>query len=151
LQVKNALMQQSPGLEVVGSNYPPPAVNTLIARAIGGAQFFVIGSALFGEKLFAGGPVPELVKGVLQNKVNACAAAWFFGNMVHQNLMATGAFEARAAAHAMECLTPFSRCAALLQVFYDGQLVFSKLQSGTRPDLSFIVSEVLRRRSGQAL
>lgn len=147
--MKNALLQNAPSLEVLGSNYPPPPLHLLVARVVGGLQFFVIGVALFGERLFAGGPVPDLVQGVLQNKMNACAVAWFVGNMVYQNLMATGAFEVCEHNSVVPRPTHLTSVASRLlrQVFYDGKLVFSKLQSGTRPDLGFIVTEVLRRRS----
>jgi hypothetical protein len=93
VQVKQALQQNAPGLEVLGSNYPPPPMSLLVARLVGAAQFFVIGVALAGDKLFS--PPPPWAQSILRNKMNACAAAWFMGNMVHQNLMATGAFEVR--------------------------------------------------------
>jgi hypothetical protein len=149
VQVKQALQQNAPGLEVLGSNYPPPPMSLLVARLVGAAQFFVIGVALAGDKLFS--PPPPWAQSILRNKMNACAAAWFMGNMVHQNLMATGAFEVRERTvepREVVRAPPFPRLTpSAPQVFYDGALVFSKLQSGMRPDLAFIVSEVLRRRA----
>ena len=47
------MQQNAPGLEVLGSNYPPPPMSLLVARLIGGAQFFVIGVALAGDKLLS--------------------------------------------------------------------------------------------------
>ena len=112
MQVRNALQQHVPGLEVLGSNYPPPPMSLLVARLIGGAQFLVIGTALAGEKLFS--PAPAWAEVILRNKMNACAAAWFFGNMVHQNLMATGAFEVRGRPHNTgECAWRFRVCTTL--------------------------------------
>ena len=151
--MKQHLQQNAPGLEVLGSNYPPPPMSLLVARLIGGAQFFVIGVALAGDKLLSPAEHPW-AQGILRNKVNACAAAWFLGNMVYQNLMATGAFEVRERpvepreAQRAPPLLPTSPPVHRAQVFYDGALVFSKLQSGMRPDLGFIVSEVLRRHAG---
>ena len=94
--MKNALLQRVPGLEVVGSNYPPAPAKVLLARLVGGVQFSVIGAALAGDKLFGdNGQAPAWVRDLQQNKVQSCAAAWFLGNIVHQNLMSTGAFEVR--------------------------------------------------------
>jgi hypothetical protein len=62
MQVQQLLQQQlGPQLEVVGSQYPPPAWRVGLAQALGLAQMGALGGVIFGEKLFeaAGMPVPQ--------------------------------------------------------------------------------------------
>lgn len=55
-----------------------------------------------------------------ENKMTTCMTAWFVGNTLAQNLIGTGAFE----------------------VYYDGQLVFSKLKTGRLPQIPSILDGV---------
>jgi hypothetical protein len=81
-----------------------------------------IAVTLGGERLLPalGLPAPDFVKSMQSAKLQSCAAAWFLGNTVQQNLISTGAFE----------------------VYYDGVTMFSKLQSGAAPQLPEIVRAV---------
>jgi selT/selW/selH-like putative selenoprotein len=123
MQVKRALEQRLPGLEVVGTNYPVSPPKALAIKLVFGAQVAVIGLTLAGEKLF---PVPPpWLKTLQESKLQSCLMAWFAGNLVSQNLQATGAFE----------------------VYYDGAVIFSKLQSGNAPDLAAVVRDVVAAHS----
>ena len=53
----------------------------------------------------------------MQNKMGSSAGAWFLGNTVSQNLLNTGAFE----------------------VFYDGEVIFSKLEQRRLPTIPEIL------------
>jgi selT/selW/selH-like putative selenoprotein len=65
-----------------------------------------------------------------ESKLQACMAAWFMGTVASQNLISTGAFE----------------------VYHDGAVIFSKLETGKAPDLNAIVEAVLNaRRAALAL
>jgi hypothetical protein len=81
-----------------------------------------IAVTLAGDRLLPalGLPSPDFVKSMQAAKLQSCAAAWFFGNTLQQNLISTGAFE----------------------VYYDGATIFSKLQSGAAPQLPEIVRAV---------
>ena len=91
----------------------------LASRAVSAASVSAIAATLAGERIFPamGLAVPDFVKALQASKLQSCAAAWFLGNMVTQNLAATGAFE----------------------VYYDGATLFSKLKSGATPVLPEIV------------
>jgi hypothetical protein len=58
-----------------------------------------------------GVPVPPWQEYLTANKMSTCGMTWFMGNTLAQNLVSTGAFE----------------------VYYDGDLVFSKLLTGKLP------------------
>ena len=119
MQVKRALEAQVPGMEVVGSNYPPSPPKAALAKLVFAAQMLFIGLTLAGHQLY---PVPPpWLKTLQENKVQSCMLAWFAGNTIAQNLATTGAFE----------------------VFYDGAIVFSKLQTGRAPELGVVVRDVI--------
>ena len=61
-------------------------------------------------------------------QLGASVGAWFMGNTVAQNMLATSAFE----------------------VYYSGEKIFSKLESGKMPRLNFLVDEIasIRRDRG---
>ncbi len=146
--MKRALEQHVPGLEVVGTNYPPPLPKALLAKAVGSLQFLVIALTLAGHHLFPGAAPPWL-KSLQDSKLQSCMAAWFVGNIVCQNLISTGAFEVRQRARAARRADATHArdrtfCPACAQVYYDGALVFSKLATGKTPDLNFIVAAVLK-------
>ena len=141
--MKRALEAHFPDLQVVGTNYPPGAPHTphvpvsaalnahraaaaplkaLAARAASTASMSAIVFTLAGDRIFPalGMAPPGFVKMLQDSKLQSCAAAWFLGNTVQQNLISTGAFE----------------------VYYDGAVVFSKLASGAAPHLAAIVRDV---------
>lgn len=77
---------------------------------------------VLGDQIFAalGVPPPELYNQVKEKKLAMAMAVWFLGNMLHNSLTSTGAFE----------------------VFYDGQQVFSKLQSNRMPNIDEILHRI---------
>ncbi len=81
-----------------------PLLQALLSRILGFVQLGVIGVALAGEHVAQslGVAVPEQYLAALREKrMVIIMGAWFVGNMIHNSLSSTGAFE----------------------VFYDGQLV----------------------------
>jgi len=143
VQIKDALHQQFPHLEISGGNYPTPASKVLLAQCAQAVQFSLIGVALLGDYLFthvlnypAGGPFPPLYEQIREKKMFVGLGAWIVGNGISQGLTSTGAFE----------------------VYYNGQIVSSKLAptsaafssshghagSNAVPSLQFIVQQMHR-------
>jgi len=143
MQIKDALHQQFPHLEINGGNYPTPASKVLLAQCVQAVQFSLIGVALLGDYLFthvlnypAGGPFPALYEQIREKKMFVGMGAWIVGNAITQGLTSTGAFE----------------------VYYNGQIVSSKLTptsaafssshghagSNAVPSLQFIVQQMHR-------
>jgi len=122
--VKNALEAQYPTIPVIGSNYPPPGFNLQVAQVVQAGMLSGIGVTFWGDKVFGalGVTPPEFYNSMKNNKMTTCMGLWFFGNTIAQNLLSTGAFE----------------------IYYDGELIFSKLSSGTLPVLNMVVKDVGR-------
>lgn len=120
MQVNQLIRQQFPGTEVVGSNYPPAATNVALSKLVGFGTMGAVATTFFGEKMFEilGMPRPEFVQSMQNNKMGSCMGAWFLGNTVSQNLLNTGAFE----------------------VYYDGEVIFSKLEQKRLPNIPEIMS-----------
>lgn len=78
-----------------------------VAQMVFIAQLALIAVMLLGRSIFAalGVPVPTLYEQWEDKKMAVIMAAWFLGNMLHNSLTSTGAFE----------------------VFYDGQQVRSRV------------------------
>jgi len=122
LQIRQVLTQRFPELQVDGSNYPPPPNKVLVAQLTQAGMFGTIGFTLLGNKLFEmlGSPPPALYFSLANNKMPTCLGAWFLGNTIAQNMLSTGAFE----------------------VYYDGQIIFSKLKTGRLPQVAGIVRDM---------
>mmetsp|Transcript_18778 Transcript_18778/g.46763 ORF Transcript_18778/g.46763 Transcript_18778/m.46763 type:complete len:150 (-) Transcript_18778:383-832(-) len=120
MQVSQLIEQSYPGVTVVGSNYPPSPLNVALSKVVGFGTMGAVGATFFGEKIFAtlGMPRPEFVASMQANKMGSCMGAWFVGNMLSQNLLNTGAFE----------------------VYYNGEVIFSKLQQARLPNVPEIMS-----------
>ena len=113
MQVQKLVHQEYPGVEVIPSNYPVAPANLALGKLCSYAQMGLIALALGGDKIF---PLldmepPEFYESVKENKFGYVMAVWFLGNAVNNQLLSTGAFE----------------------IFYDGNLVFSKLAEGRMP------------------
>lgn len=96
MQVKQLLEQQYPGMEVVGSNYPVPALKQAAAQAVSMAQMAGFAVVIFGDKVFemlAMAPPEFYVQNIAQNRFGAGVGVWFVGNFIQNQLVATGAFE----------------------------------------------------------
>lgn len=122
MQVKQHLEHRFPDIEVIGSNYPPEAKKVAIAQIVQVGMLSTIGLTLTGAQLFAGLGMepPSFYHSMANNKMTTCMTVWFLGNTVAQNMLSTGAFE----------------------VYYDGNLVFSKLKTGRLPQIPSILSAV---------
>ncbi|KAK9908239.1 hypothetical protein WJX75_004669 [Coccomyxa subellipsoidea] len=106
-------------MEVLGSAYPVPPYKAFMSKVVMVAQYGTIGALLGGEQLFAalGVPVPELYQQYKDKKTGIVMGVWLLGNALQNQLISTGAFE----------------------VFYDGERVFSKLESGRVPSLDELI------------
>ena len=129
------ITQRFPGTEVVGSNFPPGAFAVAASKVVNVGTFATMGLTHFGDQLCAalGAPAtPAFVANLQSNKMGSTMGAWFVGNTVSQNLLNTGAFE----------------------VFYDGEMIFSKREEKRLPTIPEIVEgleRAMRRGEGPGL
>ena len=130
MQYRRILLQQFPGVPIVGRNFPPSADKVLIAT-IGSYAFFLgMGVIFFGDyllKLMGIVHPPAWYNSLKENKMQACMFLWI-GNMYCSSMMQTGAFE----------------------VSFDGVPVFSKLQTGHLPEAEDIVRSLMAKGAGKA-
>jgi len=99
--------------------YPPNPTAVVLVQCTGILQLATIAMLLLGEGLFklVGMPAaPEWYKSVEQNKISTFAGVWILNSFAAQGV-ATGAFE----------------------VLLDGDVAFSKLESGHMPSAEDIV------------
>jgi len=105
---------------VTGSEYPATTLNKLLSSLLFYVQLGLIVFIVFGkticEKLEM--PLPALYSKFEDNKFMVCLALYIVGNMVRNQLLATGAFE----------------------IYFDNDLVFSKLQTGQTPSQDVLAS-----------
>ncbi|XP_002963506.2 selT-like protein [Selaginella moellendorffii] len=132
MQTKTMLETLVPGTVVVLSNYPPPFHKRMLSKIVPAIQFGGIGVALAGEQIFpmlGYAAPPAWYNTFRQNKFGAVASCWLIGNFLQNALLGTGAFE----------------------VYYDGDLVFSKLQTKRFPtddELRDSIGKLLVRKTG---
>jgi len=122
MQVNQLIRQHFPGTEVVGSNYPPTAMNVALSKVASFGSMAAIAVSIFGDKIFEvlGTPMPEFVTSMQANKMGSCMGAWFLGNMVQTNLLNTGAFE----------------------IYYEGKVIFSKMQEKRLPNIPELLASL---------
>mmetsp|Transcript_34928 Transcript_34928/g.87988 ORF Transcript_34928/g.87988 Transcript_34928/m.87988 type:complete len:137 (-) Transcript_34928:345-755(-) len=114
MQVQKLIQDEFPGTEVIPSSFPVAPAKMALAKFAGFAQMGLLALTFAGDKIFPliGMEPPELYQqSVAQNKFGYCMGIWLLGNAVNNGLMSTGAFE----------------------VYYDGSLIFSKLETGRMP------------------
>eukprot|EP01025_Chloroclados_australasicus_P028824 TRINITY_DN2857_c0_g1_i1.p5 TRINITY_DN2857_c0_g1~~TRINITY_DN2857_c0_g1_i1.p5 ORF type:complete len:134 (-),score=16.58 TRINITY_DN2857_c0_g1_i1:665-1066(-) len=114
-------------MEVLGTMYPIPVYKKTLAQVTQALQMGSMGVVFFGEQLrqFVGiseDMVPTWYQQMQQNKIGVAMGIWFVGNAVNDQLVSTGAFE----------------------VYYNGQLIFSKLDKGRLPNLAEIFDGIER-------
>jgi len=82
MQVKQMINRKFPGVEVVGSNYPPSATSVALGKLASFGTMGGIAVSLFGDKIFAALSMetPDLAKAMMDNKFGSCMGAWFIGN-----------------------------------------------------------------------
>lgn len=112
--VKKMLEIAFPGIEVIPANYPPPLPKRLLSKVVPVVQIGVIGVVVAGEQIF---PMlgfvapPPWYFSLRANRFGTIATTWLLGNAVQSFLQSSGAFE----------------------VYFNGDLVFSKLKEGRFP------------------
>jgi len=99
-------------------NHPPTEQNQLLAKLMGYVQMAGFGLLFAGRFLFSAIKMPEpaMVTWMSENKMNAFCLVFMLGFLSTQ-LLATGAFE----------------------VYYNGQLVYSKLDQGKIPHIQEVI------------
>jgi len=122
MQVKQALEQRFPGIEVQGGAYPVAPAKAALGKAMMILQFTLIGFVVFGDQLFAalGMQAPGFYADIRDKKLVFGMGAWFLGNMVQSSLNSTGAFE----------------------IFFSGSKVFSKLVKEQMPILTDVFDSI---------
>lgn len=123
MQVKQLLEQNFPGMEVLGSTYPIPASRQMLGNLISVVQMAALIMIFAGPQIFAamGHPQPPAwYQQLAGNKASAGIAVWFVGNMLHNSVMSSGAFE----------------------IYFNGQLMHSKLDTGRLPTLEELLSRL---------
>ncbi|XP_027369165.1 selT-like protein isoform X2 [Abrus precatorius] len=114
LTMKNMLEIAFPGTEVILANYPPVLPKRLLSKLVPVVQIGVIGVVVAGEHIF---PMlgfvapPPWYYNLRANRFGTIASAWLLGNALQSFLQSTGAFE----------------------VYFNGELVFSKLKERRFP------------------
>ncbi|KAJ0978265.1 hypothetical protein J5N97_013750 [Dioscorea zingiberensis] len=126
LTMKKMLETSFPGIEVILTNYPPPLPKRLLSKLVPVVQFGVIGIVMAGEQIFPRlgfmAPPPWYFN-LRANRFGSIATTWLLGNFVQSFLQSSGAFE----------------------VYYNGDLVFSKLKERRFPS-ELELQELIRRR-----
>eukprot|EP00899_Mesostigma_viride_P016182 jgi/Mesvir1/24565/Mv21898-RA.1 len=129
LACRQVLEHIFPGTPVVESN-PAPPLRKAIAQGVSFVQMAGLGFVMAGDKILTALGVPNiaaprhpawaLYDRFSSNRLPWLATWWILGNSVHGQLLSTGAFE----------------------VYYDGHLLFSKLETGHVPEVETLVNLV---------
>mmetsp|Transcript_27337 Transcript_27337/g.82011 ORF Transcript_27337/g.82011 Transcript_27337/m.82011 type:complete len:142 (+) Transcript_27337:130-555(+) len=108
---------------VRAEQYPPPQAGVIAQQVAGMAQIAMVALFLGGEKIFQafGAPTPPWYHSVAENKFMTFGMVWMANN-VAASMVATGAFE----------------------IVVDGQLIYSKLETGRLPSAGQIISGMSR-------
>ena len=106
-------------MQIDAGNYPPPQLNQMIASVLSFIKFALIGCIVCGINPFeiVGVETPQLYHWARENTAYSCFMLFFLSNAVENQLISTGAFE----------------------VTFDGQLIWSKLQSGRIPSIDELI------------
>lgn len=114
-------------MSVKGGHYPPAPTALAVNRFVVWAQMVLLACVLFGEALCAvlKVPVPGWMKDLHANKFQSAMMTYVFGNFISTNALNTGAFE----------------------VFFDGDLISSKLSTGALPKIDVIFNAIRDKSS----
>lgn len=126
--MKNHIDDRYDGVKVIGTNYPVPTGKMILARIVIGLILIGILTSLLGKKILEWCGItnpPEFVTTMTNNKLTSCMFIWFVGNLVTSGLTSTGAFE----------------------IAYNGQMVFSKLETGHMPMLDAVIKNIENLRA----
>lgn len=124
--MSNLLQQKYPGVEVIPSAYPVAPAKVLLSNVLTAIMFASLALVAAADKILPtlGLPIPAYyTQNVAPNKFAACMGVYFLGNMLIQNLQSSRAFE----------------------IYFDGSLMFSKLQHGRMPELVEITQPIDER------
>jgi selT/selW/selH-like putative selenoprotein len=117
---------------LAGDLFPPAYLNVLASQLLQYIFFVGLFLMLAGEFVFTSvvpaEPVMLLVRRLKENQMPVIIAL-FVCNMIATNLLSTGAFE----------------------VMYDGELVFSRLDTGLVPDAHYLLERLKNFHRGNAL
>lgn len=117
--MQDAIATAYPGIEVVPSTFPVTPSRLLAGQILSVIQMTAIVFFLFAERAAAMMGIqlsPDMARGLSEKRVGLCIGTWIIGNFMKNSLTSTGAFE----------------------IFYDGQKIFSKLDTGRLPSLTEI-------------
>ncbi|CAO1350034.1 unnamed protein product [Diamesa hyperborea] len=94
-EYENILLDKYPDIVVRGGNYDAPGFNMYFSKIILIAKFLLIFLVMSSFDIFGffGMEPPSYYRWCLENKLFACMMAFFFGNMLEAQLIASGAFE----------------------------------------------------------
>jgi selT/selW/selH-like putative selenoprotein len=94
-QFAYAIQQKYPDLVIQGDTYPPTALRTYVAQALGVAKLILILMLVSGQNPFPWLQMetPQIYSWAMENKIYACLILFFVSNAVETQLISTGAFE----------------------------------------------------------
>ncbi|KAK7390367.1 hypothetical protein VNO78_25672 [Psophocarpus tetragonolobus] len=123
--VKNMLESEFPGINVVLANYPPPLPKRILSKVVPVVQTGIIVAIVAGDQIFPrlGIRPPPWYYSLRANKFRSIASTWLLTNFLQSFLQSSGAFE----------------------VYYNGELVFSKLKENRFPG-EIELRELIARR-----
>ncbi|KAK2432699.1 selT protein [Trifolium repens] len=123
--VKNMLESLFPGINVILGNYPPALPKRVLSKVIPVVQTGAVIALTAGDQIFPrlGVTPPPLYYSLRANKFRSIASIWLLSNFVQSFLQSSGAFE----------------------VYFNGELVFSKLKENRFPG-EFELKELIGRR-----
>lgn len=111
---------------VYGENYPPPQFAVYLVQFVQSLQIFAVISMLFAERIYVnllGFPtIPAAVQTLRDNQLQAFIILFVMSSLA-QGFMSTGAFE----------------------IEVNGELIFSKLATGSLPNLQLIAKQFVQK------
>lgn len=118
MELQHQLRMHFPSLQSHGMNHPPTEQNQFISQIIGYMQMCGFGLLIFGHYIFSALKIkePPMIEWMSNNKMNSFCIIFMMG-FASSQLMATGAFE----------------------VYYNGNVIFSKLEEGRIPHIQDLV------------
>eukprot|EP00210_Caulerpa_lentillifera_P009638 g9194.t1 len=117
------LKEKYPDLDITHSAYPLSLTKQRLVLGLETLRFGALGVVIFSDQISAAlGNIqmPPFWNNIRANKISSCAFLWFIGGSFTQSFQKTGAFE----------------------IYYNGNLVFSKLKENRLPMISEITSGI---------
>lgn len=113
------LRHRYPELQIEGGNFPPPDINSYIARVLGISKLLLMAMVVMGINPFTAFNMeaPGVWTWAIENKIYACLMLFFISNAIETQLLSTGAFE----------------------ISLNDMPIWSKLESGKVPRLNELI------------